>query len=522
MVVLDGWGHSSETAANAIAQAHTPNWDQLWRDCPHSLLSASGEAVGLPDGQMGNSEVGHSTLGAGRVLWQSLARLDRAIAADGLAGNAELSALMQGVRARGGRLHLFGLLSDGGVHSHEQHLYSLLRLAVQAGVEDVLVHAILDGRDVPPRSAAAYIERMEAELKACGYGPVADVSGRYWAMDRDQRWERTARAWELYVRGAAEHRADSAGEALQQAYGRGESDEFVAPALVRDGPGRNGQGRNGEGRNGQVQDGDALLFANFRADRMRQLVSAFCAPADGEAGGLTVDFDRGQVPQLADVLTMTEYQPDLPVRVAFAAEEVGGSLGEVVADLGLGQLRIAETEKFAHVTYFFSCGRNEPFAGERRILVPSPKVATYDLAPAMSAAQITEQLQGEIAAGDWRLAVCNYANGDMVGHTGKMPATVAAVEYLDECLGQLRQAAQRQGAHLWITADHGNCERMQDADNDQAHTAHTLNPVPLVYSGPLDLKLRASGGLADVAPTLLRQMGLEVPAAMTGESLLDS
>ena len=502
LVVLDGWGHREESTDNAIAAARTPHWDALWSDCPHSLLDASGSAVGLPDGQMGNSEVGHSTLGAGRVLWQSLARVDRAVTDGSLAANPELQALVRGVAERGQRLHLFGLLSDGGVHSHVRHLHALIRAIRQHGAPELVFHAILDGRDVPPRSAAAHIADTQAVLAEAGYGPIADITGRYWAMDRDNRWERTARAWALYADGQAEHLAATADKALEDAYQRGESDEFIAPTSVHPAP---------------VADGDALLFANFRADRMRQIVSAFCP----DSADQPVDFERSSRPRNLDILTLTEYQPGLPVRVAFAAEEVNQSFGEVLAEQGKSQLRIAETEKFAHVTYFFSCGHNRPFEGEQRALIASPKVATYDLEPQMSAVEITDRLEGEIESGDWHFALCNYANGDMVGHTGKMDATVQAVECLDSCLGRLQRAARAHGAHLLITADHGNCEQMLDRTEGQAHTAHTANPVPLVYSGPAPVQLVPTGGLADIAPTLLALMGLKAPAEMTGRSLLD-
>lgn len=499
LVVLDGWGHSEEREHNAIARADTPHWDALWKDCPRSLLQASGADVGLPDGQMGNSEVGHSTMGAGRVLWQSLARIDSAVAQDGFATNEQIVALLQGVKQRSGALHLMGLVSDGGVHSHVNHLLTLIQLARQTGVGELVVHAILDGRDVPPRSAEASLQRVEQMLEQCDYRPIADLVGRYWAMDRDRRWDRTERGWKLYT--AAEGiAAGSAVEALRRAYDEGQSDEFVEPMVC--------------GAPAPVRDGDALLLFNFRTDRMRQLASAFCAK-DFEG------FARLGRPELADTLTLTEYQPGLPVRVAFAPEAVTAGLGEVLAEQGLGQLRIAETEKFAHVTYFFSCGREEPFAGEIREMIPSPQVATYDLAPEMSALQITQQLEQQMRGGDWRFAVCNFANGDMVGHTGKLDAAVRAVGCIDDCLGKLRQVAAEVGANLCITADHGNCEAMRDHGNAQAHTAHTLNPVPFVYSGPTPLRLRPEGGLADVAPTLLRLMGLEQPAEMTGRPLVE-
>lgn len=501
LLVLDGWGHADTSEHNAIAQAQTPLWDALWNEHPHSLLTASGAAVGLPDGQMGNSEVGHSTLGAGRVLWQSLARLDHAVAQGELQQNRQLIELMGGVKQSGKRLHLFGLLSDGGVHSHENHLHALVQMARQVGLKDLAVHAILDGRDVLPRSAATPLKRMEDALARTGYTPIADITGRYWAMDRDNRWERTTRAMALYCRGeAGAPKHKSALAALAAAYARDESDEFVAPTVVHP---------------ALVRDGDALLFANFRADRMRQLVQGFCSDDAAQQCGL-----KGDRPHPADILTMTEYQPDLPVRVAFTTEKVPEGLGEVLANGGHRQLRIAETEKFAHVTYFFSCGQNQPFDGEKRILIPSEKVATYDLKPQMSAPAITDEVEREIAEGDWRFGLCNFANGDMVGHTGNMKATIAAVECLDTCMGRILRAATKHNVHLCITADHGNCEQMYDSGSEQSHTAHTLNPVPFVYRGEREVRLEATGGLADVAPTLMELMDVPVPKAMSGRSLL--
>ncbi|MGI9345613.1 MAG: 2,3-bisphosphoglycerate-independent phosphoglycerate mutase [Gammaproteobacteria bacterium] len=499
LIVLDGWGISRHTANNAIAQAQTPHWDHLWQYCPHSLLAASGHAVGLPEGQMGNSEVGHSTLGAGRVLWQSLAKVDQALVGHGFAETASILSAMDTAKTQGRCLHLFGLLSDGGVHSHVRHLQALVRLARAREVPNLAVHAILDGRDVAPRSALKHIQQMNRWLAQFGYQPICDVVGRYWAMDRDNNWERTARAWALYVKGEAAAEAESAEKALAQAYAADTSDEFIEPVKIRAAP---------------VQAGDILLFANFRADRMRQLVGAFCSEVQ-------VGFDR--TPRIkAQCWTMTEYQSDLPVEVVFPPEQVCDSLGEVLQQQSLKQLRIAETEKFAHVTYFFSCGREKEFEGEQRILMPSPSVATYDLKPEMSAVEITDQLVTQIESGDWQFALCNFANGDMVGHTGDIQAAIKAVECLDQCLGRIRSAALHHQVHLLITADHGNLEQMMDHANNQPHTAHTLNPVPLVYCGcdpEQNRKLRVEGTLADVAPTLLALWGIRQPEAMTGRSL---
>lgn len=495
LVILDGWGHSTERVHNAIAQANTPFYDQLLATRPLSLLDASGASVGLPQGQMGNSEVGHLTLGAGRVVLQTLPRIHEAVRGHGLRETPALAQLVRDCAAEGRRLHLWGLVSPGGVHSHEDHFVALVRLAKEAGVADLRLHAVLDGRDTPPRSAAPSLQKVEAALAEAGYAPVASVCGRYWAMDRDKRWDRLERAWKLYRSGLG-GRADTAAEALQAAYDAGQGDEFVEPART--------------GGFAPWEDGDALAMVNFRPDRARQLAGVL---GEGDFDG----FARGGAPQLR-VVTMTSYGEELSFPVAFPMASVDDGLGAQVSAAGLRQLRVAETEKYAHVTYFFNGGREEPLPGEERVLIPSPKVATYDLCPQMSAEGITAALEEAILGRSADLIVCNYANGDMVGHTGKMPAAVAAVQVLDGCLARLAAAIEQTGGDMLVTADHGNCECMAEGEGE--HTAHTVNPVPLLHLGRAGVELEPTGTLGDVAPTLMALLGLEQPASMTGRSLL--
>lgn len=505
LVVLDGWGHREETDGNAIALARTPSWDALWAERPHCLVSGSGTDVGLPAGQMGNSEVGHTTLGAGRVVYQDLTRIDRAIADGSFQDNPVLNGLLdslqcKGGSGKGGSLHLLGLLSPGGVHSHEAQMHALVDLARARGVKTIWMHAFLDGRDVPPKSAKASLAAMQERLQASGEGGIASLVGRYYAMDRDNRWDRIAAAWRLLARGEAEQSAATPEAGLEAAYARGETDEFVAPTLI--------------GKPAPIADGDSVLFMNFRADRARQLTRCFVQP-DFSA------FDRGALLRLKGFATLTEYAADLGAPVAFPPETFVNSLGEYVASQGMSQLRLAETEKYAHVTFFFSGGREAPFPLEERILVPSPKVATYDQQPEMSAVQVTDCLVNAIAEGRHRLIVCNYANGDMVGHTGQLAASIKAVECLDACLARVVKALEASGGQCLITADHGNVERLADPATGQAHTAHTSEPVPLVYVGPQEVQLSADGGrLSDIAPSLLALMGLPQPKEMTGRSLI--
>jgi 2,3-bisphosphoglycerate-independent phosphoglycerate mutase len=502
LVVLDGWGYNPSPEANAIAAARTPVWDSLWSTAPHTLISGSGRDVGLPAGQMGNSEVGHMSLGAGRVVYQDLTRIHHAIETGEFATNPALCAALDRAAA-GGALHVMGLLSPGGVHSHEDHIFALVDLAAKRGVERLYLHAFLDGRDTPPRSASASLEAAQARLRAAGVGHVASIVGRYYAMDRDKRWDRTERAYNLLQRGEAPFHADSALDALAAAYHRGESDEFVQPTAIH----------SADTLPVRMEDGDVVIFMNFRADRARQITRAFVQDAfDG--------FQRRSRAKLADFVMLTRYADDIEASCAFTNETPVNTFGEHLARLGKTQLRIAETEKYAHVTFFFSGGREEPFPGEERILVPSPKVATYDLEPEMSAVEVTDRLVEAIRSRRFDAIVCNFANGDMVGHTGVFAAAIRAVETLDACLGRIVEAVRETGAHCLITADHGNVERMTDPATGQAHTAHTCEPVPLVYVGPETLALADGGVLSDVAPTLLTVMGLPIPAEMTGHSLV--
>ncbi len=503
LVILDGFGHREDAADNAIAAAHTPNWDGFLARCPHTLLSGSGVDVGLPAGQMGNSEVGHMVIGAGRVVHQDLARINQAMERGEFESNAHLNALIDGLRKTGGALHVLGLLSPGGVHSHERQIFQLIRTAHDKGATPIHLHAFLDGRDTPPASAAASLEQADALFHKLGAGGVASICGRYFAMDRDQRWPRTERAFKLIVHGEAPFRAASGQAGLQLAYERGETDEFVQPTAV---------GAAGEPAPA-LAGNDAVLFMNFRADRARQLSRAL----------LQAEFDqfpRHQFTPVENAATLTRYAEDLEVPCLFEPAMLANTFGEHLSRLGKRQLRAAETEKYAHVTFFFSGGREQPFPGEERLLVPSPEVATYDLKPEMSAAELTAGLTEALRSDRFDAIVCNYANGDMVGHTGQFDAAVAAVETLDQCLGQLAAVAAERGWRMLITADHGNVERMRDAATAQPHTAHTTEAVPLVYVGDGEPALASGGTLADVAPTALTLMGIAPPSEMTGRSLI--
>jgi 2,3-bisphosphoglycerate-independent phosphoglycerate mutase len=503
-LILDGWGHREDPADNALAQANLPNWRALVANNPHTLIHTEGRFVGLPDGQMGNSEVGHMNLGAGRIVYQDLTRIDAAIEDGSFFANPELRAACDATKAHDSTLHLMGLLSPGGVHSHENHISAMIELARREGVAKVAVHAFLDGRDMPPRSALASLERLEAECAKAGNAFVATVSGRYYAMDRDKRWDRQRRAWDAIVDASAEHAAPDAVAALQDAYARGENDEFVVPTVIL-GPDRNA-------RSAGVLDGDAIVFMNYRADRARQLTAAFVAPGfDG--------FDARR-PRLSRFVCLTEYDARLPAPVAFAPDDLRNTLGEVLAANGLKQLRIAETEKYAHVTFFFSGGREEPYKGETRVLVPSPKVATYDLQPEMSCPEVTEKLVAAIRSGEIDVVICNIANPDMVGHSGILAAAIKAAEAVDVAIGAVVQAVHDVGGALLVTADHGNVEMMRDPETGQPHTSHTVGPVPFVYAGPRAATLRSGGALRDVAPTILDLLDLPKPAEMTGTTLL--
>lgn len=500
LLIFDGWGYSEEHSDNAIAQAHTPNWDSLWKNYPHTLLSGSGADVGLPAGQMGNSEVGHLNMGAGRMIPQELGRIHLEIEHGGFAKN---KVLLQALAKTTNAVHIVGLLSDGGVHSHEDHLIAMVKLAAAQGAEKIFVHAFLDGRDTAPRSAQGYLEKLSACFAELGHGQIASLCGRYYAMDRDKRWDRTALAYEMLTEGKAEYHAQDAFIGLAQAYARSENDEFIKPTWL-------------DGAQA-ITEGDSVFFMNFRADRARQLTQAFTDKN-------FIGFTRHSSPKLAEFVTLTEYAKDIHASIAYPPETYKNVLGEYIASLNLKQLRIAETEKYAHVTFFFNGGREAVFKNEERILVPSPKVATYDLKPEMSAPELTEKLIEAIASEKFDLIVCNYANADMVGHSGIMPAAISAVEALDTALSKILPALSAVNGEMLLTADHGNVEKMRDPQTHQAHTAHTSNPVPLVYYGDRQLLFKTDlhGTLCDVAPTLLHLMGLPVPIEMTGQNLFEN
>jgi 2,3-bisphosphoglycerate-independent phosphoglycerate mutase len=494
LVICDGWGVAPPSRGNAIALARKPVFDRWMRDYTHTTLEASGEAVGLPAGMMGNSEVGHLNLGAGRMVPQDLLRIDLSLRDGSFFKNPVLVEAADRVAGGNRSLHLLGLLSDGGVHSHERHLEGLLELARRRGVRNLRVHAFTDGRDTPPRSARTYVERIERKL-ARTVGAIGTVCGRYYAMDRDSRWDRIEKAYRALVAGEGQTAA-SAREAIESAYERGETDEFLSPTVIR--------------RDSLIRDGDTAIFFNFRADRARQLTRALTEP------GFT-DFDRGNAPRLHFVC-LTEYKKEFPLPVAFPTPKLQNTLAEVWERRRVRNLRIAETEKYAHVTYFFNGGVERAYAGEERVLVPSWRGATYDLHPQMSAEAITAEAEKALAAGLHRALVVNYANADMVGHTGKLPETITAIETLDACLGRLEAAVVRAQGRLLLTADHGNAEQMIDPSTGEPHTAHTTNPVPLVLCGDT-VPLREGGALADVAPTILGLQGLPVPDEMTGRDL---
>ncbi|HWA50667.1 MAG TPA: 2,3-bisphosphoglycerate-independent phosphoglycerate mutase [Dongiaceae bacterium] len=498
LCILDGWGHRPQLDHNAVEQAVTPNWHALLKDCPHALIDASELHVGLPEGQMGNSEVGHMNLGAGRVVMQDLPRIDQAIASGELAGNPKLQDFIAKLKQSGGTCHLMGLLSPGGVHSHQDHLVALARIVSTAGVK-VALHAFLDGRDTPPSSAKQFVDEVQAAIAGLPLVCFATVGGRYFGMDRDKRWERVELAYNSFF-GEAPYHAAFASEAVSAAYAREETDEFVKPTLIAGFAG--------------IKDGDGLLMGNFRADRARQILGALLDPAfDG--------FKRRHIAKFAAVLGLVEYSSALAkfMPCLFPPAELTETLGEIAAKAGLKQLRIAETEKYAHVTFFFNGGEERLFPGEERILVPSPKVATYDLKPEMSAFEVTDKLVAAIESDQFDLVVVNYANTDMVGHSGDLRAAIKAVEAVDKCLGRLRAAVEAKGGALLITADHGNAETMEDPVTHEPHTAHTLNRVPVVVLGAGPRRV-IDGKLADVAPTLLELMNLPKPAVMTGHSLL--
>jgi len=506
LLILDGWGAGSPGPGNAVSAAATPNLDHLLSAWPHCLLQCTGEAVGLPPGQMGNSEVGHLNIGAGRVVNQDIVRIDKALEDGSFYHNEVLAEVMGQVMASGGTLHLLGLVSDGGVHSHLEHIVGLLKMAARKGLSRVAVHAFLDGRDTPPHSGASYLRDLSRSMSSLGVGIIGSVSGRYFAMDRDKRWDRTALAYEALVQGRG-RTADDPVELVQQGYSNGETDEFVKPSVMVD---SHGQPR------ARIKDGDGVLFFNFRADRARQLTRSFFEEEFQE-------FERGQIPDLSGLATMTEYDATFPVKAAFPQVLLSNILGEVCAREGIRQLRIAETEKYAHVTYFFNGGREDPFEGEERVLIPSPKdVATYDLKPEMSLSEVVRSLEEAWPRGGYDLTVCNFANLDMVGHTGNFQAAVQACEAVDDAVGRVEAMVLDRGGRLLVTADHGNADVMKDADNGM-HTAHSTNPVHFVRveEGVEEEDLR-DGVLGDIAPTVLDLWGIKIPQEMTGKSLVSS
>ena len=500
LVILDGWGHSEHIQHNAIALAHTPTFDYLMAHYPHTLLQASGEAVGLPAGQMGNSEVGHWHIGAGRKVPQDLTRIDQAIDTGLFYQNPVLTQAIQQAHQANKAVHIVGLLSPGGVHSQEKHISALIELVTQQGTTPSYLHAILDGRDTPPRSATSSLERIAQQYQKIGRGRIASLIGRYYAMDRDQRWERTQKAYDLLTQGDNDRQAPTAIQGLSLAYSAGESDEFVKPTVLcadHENP-------------VLIRDGDVVIFMNFRADRARQLTRAFTDIAFNA-------FVRRSTPTLTAFVTLTQYAKDIKASVAFPPLKMPNTLGEYCSSLGLHQLRIAETEKYAHVTYFFNAGIEAPFPGEDRLLIPSPPIATYDLKPAMSAVEITDQVIHAVRSARYDFIVVNYANPDMVGHTGNEQATQQAIEVIDTCLQRIID--NRGDSEIIITADHGNAEMMFDKKTGQPHTAHTTHKVPFLYIGR-KARCIPSGALDDIAPTLLFIMGLTPPTDMTGHSLL--
>jgi 2,3-bisphosphoglycerate-independent phosphoglycerate mutase len=502
LLILDGFGYTQDTENNAIAMANTPCWDKLQQEYPMTLLDCSGHSVGLPDDQMGNSEVGHTHIGAGRYVPQDFTKVNNAVEDGSFYNNPVLCRAVDLAKTSDKALHIMGLLSAGGVHSHEEQIMAMVELAAKRGLTKIYLHAFLDGRDVPPKSATLSLQLLDAKFAALGVGRIVSITGRFYAMDRDNRWDRVQRAYNLIVKGEAEFSADSALSALQAAYERGETDEFVLPTAILD-------------ANQKVialEPHDSVVFMNFRADRAREISQAITAENFN-------GFERNHVPHLGYFCTLTEYHQDFDYDVAFPSTDMKNGLGEVLANVGMTQLRLAETEKYVHVTFFLNGGVDTPFAGEERILVPSPQVRTYDLQPEMSAPEVTDHLVAAITGGKYDVIICNYANCDMVGHTGVIPAAILAVEAVDASLERIVEALKTVGGQLLLTADHGNIEQMVDKITGQPHTAHSTNQVPLVYvcgNHPL-----ASGGsLSDLAPTMLDILGVEKPIEMTGRSLI--
>jgi 2,3-bisphosphoglycerate-independent phosphoglycerate mutase len=501
LVILDGWGYREDNASNAINNAKTPVMDGLWANNPRTLISASGMDVGLPDGQMGNSEVGHTNIGAGRVVYQDLTRITKSIADGEFAQNEALVAAIDKAVAAGKAVHLMGLMSPGGVHSHEDHIYAAVKMAAERGAEKIYLHCFLDGRDTPPRSAEGSLKRFEELFAELGKGRVASLIGRYYAMDRDNNWDRVQVAYDLLTQGKAEFTYDSAVAGLEAAYAREENDEFVKATAIK-----------AEGQeDAAIQDGDAVIFMNYRADRARQITRTFVPEFDG--------FERAVFPAI-DFVMLTQYAADIPLSIAFPPASLENTYGEWLSKAGKTQLRISETEKYAHVTFFFNGGVENEFDGEERQLVASPKVATYDLQPEMSSEELTEKMVAAIKSGKYDTIICNYPNADMVGHTGVYEAAEQAIEALDASVGQVVDAIKEVGGQMLITADHGNAEMMVDPVTGGTHTAHTNLPVPLIYVGDKAVEFKEGGKLSDLAPTMLAMTDMEIPAEMSGEVLV--
>ncbi|MDB4096551.1 2,3-bisphosphoglycerate-independent phosphoglycerate mutase [Methylophilaceae bacterium] len=503
LLILDGFGHSNDKEYNAIFSANTPNWDHLLKTYPNSLINASESFVGLPEGQMGNSEVGHLCIGAGRVIDQDLDRINKSINDESFFSNDILIPGLEKISQNNNALHILGLLSDGGVHSHIDHILALIKLAKKQNVKHVFIHAILDGRDTPPKSASKYIKKLEDFCKKVNLGEIKTVSGRFYAMDRDNRWDRTHLAYDAITCASSPNTEFSAQQALNESYARGKSDEFVTPTLIKS-----------ESYSG-IHDDDMVVFMNFRSDRARQLTDSILNETFKE-------FERPSRPHNINYLTLTSHdEKQKKAKCIFKPINIKNSLGEYISDLNKTQLRIAETEKYPHVTFFFNGGVEEKYKNEQRILVPSQNVATYDLKPEMSAYEITDKLQEAILSESYDLIVCNYANGDMVGHTGNLEAAIKAIEVLDKCIHKIYKAIKKIGGQMIITADHGNAEVMMDTKNQQKHTQHTVNKVPFVYVGKEIKSIKNGGQLSDIAPTILALMDEEKPKEMTGKNLIE-
>jgi len=500
LIILDGWGHSENSENNAIALADTPVWDSLISQYPNTLIGTSGVSVGLPDGQMGNSEVGHLTIGSGRIIEQNYTLIQNDIDSGAFSDNTILCSALNTANDNGKAVHIMGQLSDGGVHSHHSQILAMLEMASQKGCAEIYLHIFTDGRDTPPNSANEFVADLEEKIVALGKGRIASVVGRFYAMDRDNRWNRVEKAYNLLVNGKGAYNATTAAEAIEEAYERGENDEFIRPTTI--------------GEAVTVNEGDAVIFMNFRADRARELTQAMTAADFAE-------FSRETFTPVHFVC-LTEYKEAFNLPCAYPPKAINNTLGGYISDLGMSQLRIAETEKYAHVTFFFNGGLEDPLPGEDRTLIQSPDVATYDLQPEMSAPELTNALVASIESGKYDLIICNYANTDMVGHSGKLSAAISAVEAVDACLGKIHKACQNTGAEMLITADHGNAEQMVNPKTNKSHTAHTNNPVPLIYVGARNVALVEPdvGSLAGLAPSLLKLMGIESPAEMTGQCLL--